>query len=332
MILIFMTNKVCQVIKWCLLSVLTLVLVVACSGKSPDDITAQDSISPPSATRLVKHALGETLVPANPHRLVTLNPLFLGNALALGVKPIGSTTIWQNELSDFEPYLQRLPGELIHLGSEVQGSLEKILSVKPDLLVCTEYYDFIYDQLSQIAPTVVLRWDGTAQSWKKTFLAFGEAIGKSQEAEEALNRYYQRAGEFKQKMKGKAAQTQVSVISVDRASGGGLIYDELGKISYLGDILEDAGLSPLRSQRGGYLSLESLSSVDGDVIFIRADGDDDRQREKLKQLQSHSLWSRLDAVQQGRVYKVGRHWFRSSIIDANMILDDLFRYLLEEEP
>ncbi|NCJ06834.1 ABC transporter substrate-binding protein [Synechococcales cyanobacterium C] len=330
-----MIDKIHHVIKGCFLSVLALILIVACSGKSPHNITAQDHISPSSVTRIVEHTMGKTIVPASPQRIVTINPLFLGNALALGIKPTGSTG-WQlddsSNLSAYEAYLQRLPGEFTYLGLVTQPSLEKILSVKPDLIVGFDSSKPIYGQLSQIAPTLLFSWSGTAQSWKETLLAFGEAIGKSQEANEALEAYYQRTQEFKQNMGEKAAQTQVSLIELDSNNTISLIPKDV----FAGSILEDAGLSRPSSQNWtrGYqiISLEQLPQIDGDVIFIRTSGDNDQERAQLvKQLQSHVLWSQLNAVRQGKVYQIDPYyWFNSSIIDANLVLDDLSKYILEE--
>jgi iron complex transport system substrate-binding protein len=329
-----MTINVCHILKWCFVSVLALVLIVACSGKSLHNITAQGNVSHPLATRIVKHTMGETSVPASPQRIVTINPIFLGNALALGTKPIGSAG-WQigdsSNLSAYESYLQHLPGEFTYLGLTTEPSLEKILSVKPDLIVGFDASKRFYDQLSQIAPTLLFGWSG-AQAWKETLLSFGEAIGKSQETKEALNYYYQRIQEFKQKMGEKASQTQVSLIELDSHNTISLI----GKRIFASSILEDAGLSrpPSQNKPGGYqsISLEQLPQIDGDVIFIRTSGDNAQERAKLvEQLQSHPLWSQLNAVQKGRVYQVDPYyWFNSSIIDANLILDDLFKHLLKE--
>jgi len=263
-----------------------------------------------------------------------INPIFLGNALALGTKPIGSAG-WQlgdsSNLSAYEPYLQRLPGKFTYLGLVTEPSLEKILSVKPDLIVGFDASKPIYNQLSQIAPTLLFGWTG-AQAWKTTLLAFGEAIGRSQKAEETLSDYYQRTQEFKRKIGEEIAQTQVSLIGLDSQNTISLI----GKRIFASSILEDVGLSrpPSQNQLRGYqtISLEQLPQIDGDVIFMRISGDNAQERAQLvEQLQSHPLWSQLNAVQQGRVYQVDPYyWFNSSIIDANLILDDLFKYLLKE--
>ncbi|UKO96864.1 hypothetical protein [Nostoc sp. UHCC 0870] len=44
----------------------------------------------------------------------------------------------------------------------------------------------------------------------------------------------------------------------------------------------------------------------------------------------HPLWKQLNAVQAGKVYKVeNSYWGGSGYIAANLVLDDLFKYLVK---
>lgn len=63
--------------------------------------------------------MGETQVPANPKRVVTLDTGDLGNALALGIQLIAST-FWFGEkagMTPFEPYLNSGVNEFTYLGA-----------------------------------------------------------------------------------------------------------------------------------------------------------------------------------------------------------------------
>ncbi|MDJ0593425.1 MAG: hypothetical protein QNJ72_26140 [Pleurocapsa sp. MO_226.B13] len=50
----------------------------------------------------------------------------------------------------------------------------------------------------------------------------------------------------------------------------------------------------------------------------------------MKQLKADPLWSKLNAVQQGKVYDVPSYWIGMGPIAANLVLDDLFKYLVEK--
>jgi iron complex transport system substrate-binding protein len=79
------------------------------------------------------------------------------------------------------------------------------------------------------------------------------------------------------------------------------------KNSFSGIILEDIGLSRPPTQdvvaESGvvFLSEEIMMNIDGDIIFVAVDREDDEAEKLLKQLQQKPLWNNLRAVQQGRV-------------------------------
>jgi len=52
----------------------------------------------------------------------------------------------------------------------------------------------------------------------------------------------------------------------------------------------------------------------------------------MEKLEGDPLWSQLEAVQQGNIYQVnGSYWIGTGPIAANLVIDDLFRYLVEEK-
>jgi len=290
---------------------------------------------------VVKHEMGETKVPTNPKRVVTLNRSYLANALALGVQPIGST-VWgsqkqQTGLGLVEPYLKAPNQELAILGygsSAEQVSLEKILTLKPDLILADQDHEPIYSQLSQIAPTVLFNdpyaYDDVRDGWQSFLRSTADVLGKSQEAEVLLDEYEQRLQDFEQKMGSRLSSIQVSVIN-PMPDGPRLIYRD----TFSGRVIQDAGLArPPEQDKDGYasapLSLELIPQMEGDVIFIVSFMDDE-SLQLIESLKEHPLWSRLEAVKQSKVYPVdAEHWYGSDIVTANLILDDLFKYLIEE--
>ncbi|MEO0836217.1 MAG: hypothetical protein AAFY16_09560 [Cyanobacteria bacterium J06642_3] len=49
----------------------------------------------------------------------------------------------------------------------------------------------------------------------------------------------------------------------------------------------------------------------------------------LASLKADPLWSKLEAVQQEKVYEVGDYWIGNGVIAANAVLDDLHKYLVK---
>jgi iron complex transport system substrate-binding protein len=324
--LVSQSHKFYRFIKLSLSITLTIFLVLACNVDTPKNVENKLSPGlqlPASECRVVKHAMGETCVPINPQRVVVLDNL--DSVLALGIKPVGAA---QGLEGDFHSNLKEQTAEIVKVGLGGQLSLERILLLKPDLILgLTWNGEEIYDQLSQIAPTVIaeanlhLNW----QEWLKTY---GEALGKSQVAQKLLSDYNERIEAFRRQMGERLSQTQISVVNF--WAGYVRIYM---KESFSGQVLDDIGLPrpPAQDKEkvSENLSLELIPQMEGDVIFLLLGG---HQESKLAQFTTHPLWSQLKAVKQGRVYEVdSTAWISNwSPVAANLILDDLFKYLIKK--
>jgi iron complex transport system substrate-binding protein len=277
---------------------------------------------------MVRHALGETCVPNQPQRVVTLSVPTLGDAIALGVKPI-ATTVYFDEPP---PYLAEHLDSIQILGKEEQPSLEKIVALKPDLIIGIKYStEAIYSQLSQIAPTVADDWDGYP-SWRGHFDFVANVLGKTDLAQQVWSRYYQRIESLKTVLEKNQQNPEISFVH----TCCGTIDLDL-KNSFNGSILADAGLRRPSAQAvpvdGGLVKLseERLMDIDGDVLFVAADGAEAAQT--ITELKQNPLWQKLRAVQNDRVYPVNYPtWRGGNPLAADGVIDDLFTYLVEDTP
>ena len=336
-----------RVIQLCLLALLAFGLVCACSGNLPQDSAPLRSQLPEfvkaaphngdspktqerseSPCRMVKHALGETCVPAHPQRVVALVSNAVVNLLSLGVQPIGA-------VSNVPSFVLDQLKDVEILGYSEQVNLEKILLLKPDLILAQKWNaEAVYDKLSKIAPTVVD--DRKIGAWKESFALHAKALGMTDKAKQLMAQYDQRVERFKAQM-GQLKQTSVSLIGV-YPEGIFIFFQN----SFGGTILQDIGLPRPPAQVRGKtrligerISKELMHYADGDVIFAWSYSDTlatvRSARDKLNRLKSDPLWLKLDAVEQGRVYQVSDHWTIGSPLTANLVLDDLFKYLIEEQ-
>ncbi len=337
-----MTHSVRRTFRLCLMMVFTIFLVAACSGNLPPNTASRripssaslSASSTKSDCRIVKHAMGETCVPTNPQRVVTLDVVTLEDALALGIKPIGAVTS-----SVDWPHLQNKLEGVENIGVVGEPNLEKVLALKPDLILGIDYQQNIYNQSSQIAPTVMAKFENSGD-WKEILALVGEALGKTETAERVMADYYARLEKFKTQMGDRLNQTEVSVV---------YLYPEMitlyTKAGFIGTVLEDAGLPRPPSQNLNAdatgqkdslseiqyrISRELFRYADGDVMFLIAnDGDPERQK-VFKKLKADPLWSQLNVIQQGKAYEVPDYWIGPGPIAANLVIDDLFNYLVEQ--
>jgi len=325
-----MITRGLHLIKLSLLAFLVGILIVACQSNSGQNLTSQPSATEMENCRMVSHTAGSTCVPENPQRVVVLGVATIGNTLALGVKPVG--TILYFDKNNSPPYLAgKLEGVEI-VGTGNQPNLETISILKPDLIIMMYPDQGSYDQLAQIAPTVADDWFGF-DDWKDHFNFVANVLGKTEKAEQVWAHYEQRIQELREAMPDNYQDIQVSFV---RICCGKLATDVQN--SFSGQILNDVGLSRPPAQaidvRGGLtdFSKEAIPDMDGDVIFVVVDREDDDAEAMFEQLKQDALWNQLEAVQNGKVYPVDLPtWRGGNPLAADAVIDDLFKYLVEDK-
>lgn len=131
----------------------------------------------------VQHARGETRVPFLSDRSATVDPAALETALALGVKPLGSTS-WEHDGRQ-PAYLRRLAAGVKPLGYAATPDVPALSALDPDVIIGNDLFQKrLYDRLSKIAPTV---YSGIPiKDWKGDVRFFGEALGRSDQGEALL--------------------------------------------------------------------------------------------------------------------------------------------------
>lgn len=293
---------------------------------SPAAVESVTATSEAGGERVVKHAMGETTVPANPQRVVVLDTGELDTALALGVKPVGAVSTSQG--GSFPAYLADRTEGITNVGTIQQPNLEAIIALKPDLILSSKLrHEAIYPQLSQIAPTVFTEAVGVV--WKENLMLHADALGKSAEAQKLMDDYTARLDEFKAKMGDRLANTKVSTV---RFLSGGKVRIYM-KQSFIGTVLQDAGLPrPAAQDKDVFaeeVSKERIPEMDGDVMFVTTFGSSEETA--LATFESDPLWSQLSVVKANKVYAVPDDYWMLGIgmLAANRVIDDLFTHLAQ---
>ncbi|MES1026682.1 ABC transporter substrate-binding protein [Gloeocapsa sp. BRSZ] len=187
--------------QWFLGVGLTAMIVSACSGTAINHSDMLTAEPPSTPCRVVQHVMGETCVPNNPQRVVTLIHHLLGHTLVLDIKPIGSNARSIEQSSgnylDVQSYLGNKTEGIMLTGIAESPNLETILQLKPDLILAIEHNEDVYPLLSQIAPVVIAQYKDVVLNWKEGFNFIAEVLGKEEKAQQALNHYYQRIAELK---------------------------------------------------------------------------------------------------------------------------------------
>jgi len=287
-------------------------------------------MAPPKsqATHPIDHALGHTEVPLQPQRVVVMNPAVeLDNLLALGITPVGVASFTGDRPFAISPYLAQQAEGIETVGNLVQPNLEKILQLKPDLIVIDESQQRLYPQLSKIAPTVALQ--AQPSRWQSRFLTLAEAVNRPEAAEQLLHDYERQVQAFKQALGDRLNQLEVSYIRV--RTDGIFLYV---KSSLVGQIMEELGIRRPPAQDVFLadspripLSLERLEQADGDVLIVFGLEFGDTEA-TFAQLQRHPLWQQLEAVKANQVHGVtAAYWSFPGIQGVRLLIHDLADYL-----
>ncbi|SFP77174.1 iron complex transport system substrate-binding protein [Geodermatophilus dictyosporus] len=240
----------------------------ACGASAADDTeeTSAQEGSAPAGTRSVDHVLGTTEVPADPQRVVTLDTPHLDTALSLDVTPIGS--VQSDVATGFPEYLGDRTEGIETVGTIEEPDLEAIAALEPDLILSSSVrHEAIYDQLGQIAPTVLTDYE---EGWRAVFTTTAEALNRSQEATEALDGYDARVEEVGQAVGADGATASIVRFLPEETR----IY---GPDTFSGSVLTDVGFTlPQLSYDEysmAYVSAEQIDQADADVVFSTTYGD-----------------------------------------------------------
>lgn len=322
-----------------LLLTIILVLLVAlvatgcgANGSGEQKDTADKGADQPADARVIEHAMGTTEVKGTPQRVVTLYQGATDAAIALGVKPVGIVESWLEK-----PVYQYLRADLDGVpivGLETQPNLEEIAKLKPDLIIASKLrHEKIYEQLSQIAPTVTHE---TVFKFKDTVELMGKAMNKQDKADQLLADWNNRVVDFNTKIAAKLGNEwpiEVSVLNF-RAD-----HARIYVTGYAGDILSELGFvkseyQQQEAEKGTVVvsltDKESIPSMNGEVffIFLSDPGQDSAVQKTYEEWTSHPLWANLNAVKSGKVYQIDEvAWnMAGGMISANIMLDQLYEH------
>ncbi|MEV0442555.1 iron-siderophore ABC transporter substrate-binding protein [Streptomyces spectabilis] len=299
-----------------------LAAALAGCGSSDDD---KDSGSGSGKTHVVKTAMGEVKVPVAPERVVVLDTAELDSALTLGVKPVGATHA--DAATGFPGYLpkEKVAG-IKDVGEMMNPNMEVIAGLKPDLILTSKVrHGAKYDQLKQIAPTVMT--ETTGYPWKENFQVHADALGKKAAATKTLAAYDAHVKEVTTALGGPAKAKATEVNMVRFVQGADIrIY---GEQSYIATLLKDVGLgrAPIsKKAKDGFsydVSPEKIDLADTDVIFQSTYGDP--KKAKQTQTVNSGLWKNMKAVKSGNVHVVSDELWIQGIgyTAADKILDEM---------
>jgi iron complex transport system substrate-binding protein len=316
-------------------------LIAAGCGSDSDSSTETEGTEA-TGTRPFEHAMGTTDVPLRPQRIVSLHSTAFTWQLAnLGVDSVATV---YSPTADPTVYIRLVDPELadrldaagmVSVG-ESEPNIEAIAALEPDLIVGGAWQSDLYEQLSTIAPTVLLADDLRHDRFFGVEAALAELTGTTAELEAQHDAYDARVAELRERYGDRWASLRWIVIDeIDEQPDASLVGLDDSAPAFR--VLRDLGaqLAPdaqALAADGPWaeVSAENLTALEADVIFVSPPWTL-LQNDPATPISPTTLelLSGSTAGRHGQIFTVGLNWTNASVASFDVILDDLERFLSE---
>lgn len=303
---------------------------VGAQASGAPDTESQSVEAVTSLTHLYTDSSGrEVEIPSKPERIVA--HFYAPEMVSLGVPMVG-TNHANAKLVLTEEQLQGVQD----IGAEGSAtpSLEKVLSLEPDIIIVPDFLDATaLEGLSKIAPTVTMNYSGDVFS---RITALGDIIGKQEAAADWIKSYEAKAAE-------KRAELASVVGEGETASAFVVFQDKLLYIygpQRLGPTMYDAlgfkapeAVQELFAENPDKLwlaiSQETLPELAGDHIFLVTQDTNEASREGVEELTKSAIWQSLPAVKNGQAYVVGNRFAFNDSVTLEWLLEEMPKVFLK---
>lgn len=264
------------------------------SASSSASSTASGSASSASSgeMRTVETDKGEVEIPVHPTRIVS--DYYLGEFLAVGVKPIIASPYALDN-----PFLADEIGGIEPMNiTSAETSQEMIAAADPDLIVTITEAD--YEKYSKIAPTVYIE-DGR-RSDDDTFRYIADLVGKKDEADRYIADFQEKVQAHKAEIQEIVGDQTVSIVEIwpnqiysmgsHFARGGSILYDMWGLKAP--ETVQKEMVDGDKTYE--VVSLEALPEYTGDFILYGVLSNTDASF-----VEDSKMWNSLSAVKEGKL-------------------------------
>lgn len=295
------------------------------NGRRPDDSCAPDpaALDPGAPDRPVRHAAGETVVRADPQRIVVLAGDDLDALCALGLQ----SRIVGAALPDGQDAQPSYLGAVVHglpaVGTRSAPDMAAIRAAAPDLILGSQASTpELFGELSGIAPTVFTGPPGAR--WQDNLRTVGAATGRAGAAGGLLDGFADAAR--RTGAENDATHFQASVVQLTDTA-----LRVSGVDSFAGSVLAEVGLDRPAAQRftdEPFVEVTTGDSADysvaeGDIVYLSFASP--AAKDRATGFLDSRGWRALSAAQDDRVFLVNNEVWQTGqgIVAARGILADI---------
>ena len=247
--------------------------------------------------KTIVHDFGTTELKKAPKRIVILDNLYGEILDPLHITPVGATT-GQADSQEFSTLFKKQykDAKVVSIGWQGNPDLDKIAELKPDLILMTGEQENLYEELSEIAPTVGYQIN-TDENWDyhETSLKVAEIFDKRDEMKKDLDRVDAREAVFAENVKAKFGNQKLMYL---RVTDNDIRYYAYGHFGYLYDTYHFNRAETFNpDDMFQVIDPDKLKDINPDLLIVQADS----QELLENKLKNNPVWSSLKAVQNNKV-------------------------------
>ena len=247
--------------------------------------------------KTIVHDFGTTELKKAPKRIVILDNLYGEILDPLDITPVGATT-GQSDSQEFSTLFKKQykDAKVVSVGWQGNPDLDKIAELKPDLILMTGEQEDLYDELSEIAPTVGYQIN-TDENWDyhETSLKVAEIFDKRDEMKKDLDRLDAREAVFAENVKAKFGNQKLMYL---RVTDNDIRYYAYGHFGYLYDTYHFNRAETFNpDDMLQVIDPDKLKDINPDLLIVQADS----QELLDNKLKNSPVWTSLKAVQNNKV-------------------------------
>ncbi|ARI60087.1 ABC transporter substrate-binding protein [Streptococcus salivarius] len=247
--------------------------------------------------KTIVHDFGTTELKKAPKRIVILDNLYGEILDPLDITPVGATT-GQADSQEFSTLFKKQykDAKVVSVGWQGNPDLDKIAELKPDLILMTGEQEDLYDELSEIAPTVGYQIN-TDENWDyhETSLKAAEIFDKRDEMKKDLDRLDAREAVFAENVKAKFGNQKLMYL---RVTDNDIRYYAYGHFCYLYDTYHFNRAETFNpDDMLQVIDPDKLKDINPDLLIVQADS----QELLDNKLKNTPVWTSLKAVQNNKV-------------------------------
>lgn len=247
--------------------------------------------------KTIVHDFGTTELKKVPKRIVILDNLYGEILDPLHITPVGATT-GQADSQEFSTLFKKQykDAKVVSVGWQGSPDLDKIAELKPDLILMTGEQEDLYDELSEIAPTVGYQIN-TDENWDyhETSLKVAEIFDKRDEMKKDLDRVDAREAVFAENIRAKFGNQKLMYL---RVTDNDIRYYAYGHFGYLYDTYHFNRAETFNpDDMFQVINPDKLKDINPDLLIVQADS----QELLDNKLKNNPAWSSLKAVQNNKV-------------------------------